>query len=446
MKRPTEFIRNNELTVYLVCLASLLAFAYGFAASHYRIFPYDTIAGGIAAAKDWRANYKHYLQVTPNKFLHWARSPGEGVTRIDKTAAVKGLTFLTGFWEDSLGMRLIALDGEVVHRWDISYNEIWPNAEHLDGQPADWDTLIHGSIVYPNGDVVFNFENMGTVKIDACSNVIWQLARGTHHSIYEDHTGNYWIPEGVYRETNSAAYPYLVAPYWDERILEVSPEGEVLREISLLDSIYGSQYETLILHSQTVADSTATAVENLTADITHMNDIEVLSPTLAGAFPQFDAGDIMVSLRNPSTLLVLDGDSALIKWSMVGPFLVQHDPDFLPDGKILVFDNRAANGAEGPLKFSRILAIDPLSRSIETRFGGTDSEPFFTDKMGKQQPLANGGLLIAEPMGGRAFEVDRNGTVVWEFINRWSESKVALVGEATRLPPDFWHPPPQTCN
>lgn len=61
--------------------------------------------------------------------------------------------------------------------------------------------------------------------------------------------------------------------------------------------------------------------------------------------------------------------------------------------------------------------------------------------MGKQQPLENGNILIAEADGGRAFEVTRDGEVVWEFINRWSEDQVAVITEAQRLPTDYFELP-----
>jgi hypothetical protein len=37
-----------------------------------------------------------------------------------------------------------------------------------------------------------------------------------------------------------------------------------------------------------------------------------------------------------------------VKWSQTGPWLRQHDPDFLSDGRILVYDNRD-DGANGQI-------------------------------------------------------------------------------------------------
>jgi hypothetical protein len=45
----------------------------------------------------------------------------------------------------------------------------------------------------------------------------------------------------------------------------------------------------------------------------------------------FRAGAVLLSLRNLNTLLVADQRTWRVKWAMTGPFLGQHDPDFLPN-------------------------------------------------------------------------------------------------------------------
>ena len=54
--------------------------------------------------------------------------------------------------------------------------------------------------------------------------------------------------------------------------------------------------------------------------------------------------------------------------------------------------------------------------------------------MGKHQWLKNGHLLITESKNGRAFEVDKNGNIVWEFVNLVDEGRIGLVQDVQRLP------------
>jgi hypothetical protein len=175
----------------------------------------------------------------------------------------------------------------------------------------------------------------------------------------------------------------------------------------------------------------------LDGDFTHINDIEVLEPEQAALFPMFAAGDVLVSLRNLNLLLVLDRGDMTIKWSMVGPFLRQHDPDFTARGTISVFDNRRDAAAGATFGGSRILEIDPQTREVQVRYEGTEQEPFFTETMGEQQYLPNGNVLITESEAGRVFEVTPTGKTVWSYVNRWDGEHSALVGRAIRYPASY---------
>jgi len=62
-----------------------------------------------------------------------------------------------------------------------------------------------------------------------------------------------------------------------------------------------------------------------------------------------------------------------VKWWRTGPFLRQHDPDFLPNGHILVFDNRLG-GRDHRFGESRIVEIDPKNPESITRLGLAKAE------------------------------------------------------------------------
>ena len=145
---------------------------------------------------------------------------------------------------------------------------------------------------------------------------------------------------------------------------------------------------------------------------------------------------------------MLDGETDLVKWSVSGPFLAQHDPDFLDDGTISVFDNhRFDTNLNGRTLQSRIVVIDPATGGFSVVYGDDpQTEPFYTGKMGKHERLANGNMLITEAEAGRAFEVTPEGRVVWEFINAWGEGKTAWIMGAQRYPVDYLEPGAFTCG
>jgi hypothetical protein len=186
--------------------------------------------------------------------------------------------------------------------------------------------------------------------------------------------------------------------------------------------------------------------ENPHLDTIHLNDIELVTDQLATRLPQASVGDFLVSLRGSDALAVIDRDTRAVVWSMVGPFLRQHDPDVLEDGTLLVFDNRTEIKQRTPVRwlneaqawgFSRILRLDPATQQVLWSFDGSSTFPFYSAIQGKQQPLPNGNILVSDPEGGRAFEVSpANGNrVVWEYVNKLggSDGLVGRLTEATRF-------------
>jgi Arylsulfotransferase (ASST) len=145
----------------------------------------------------------------------------------------------------------------------------------------------------------------------------------------------------------------------------------------------------------------------------------------------------LVSIRNLNLLIVFDPDTRVVKWAQTGPWLRQHDPDFMPDGRIMVFDNRNDDAGGRLLGGSRLLAIDPVSREVETLYEGTESEPFFTAGRGKAQQLDNGNFLITETQFGRVLEATPDGEIVWSFVNRFDADRIVHVNGATRYPESY---------
>ena len=103
----------------------------------------------------------------------------------------------------------------------------------------------------------------------------------------------------------------------------------------------------------------------------------------------------MLSLRNVNAVLVVDSQTWRVKSSATGPFLMQHDPDFLPNGNVLVFDNRIT-GPTPRIGRGRILEIDPATREVVWSYQGEDGEPFYTEQAGGQQLLPNGDVLVID--------------------------------------------------
>lgn len=318
-------------------------------------------------------------------------------------------------------MKLIDREGRVLHEWLVDRGEVFENTfQRKDPTSTD----VQGSHLLPDGDVVLNLEYVGAVRLNSCGKIIWTQTEGNHHSITQGEDGSFWIP-GVSKgkRTRSDKYPNGypgLDPVWIDRILHVSREGKILDDINVLDVLHKNDLDRLIFQHR-----------KKSGDVTHMNDVEPLSSSLSDEYPLFDAGDILVSLRNINIVFVMSPETGKVKWHSRDPFILQHDPDFIGHGWIGVFDNNRGRGSATG-RGSRIIALQPHTDSLYTLFRPDLVDRFYTAHRGKWQMLKNGNMLLTEEQTGRALEVSAEGNAVWEWVHESYGSKVPPVTKATR--------------
>ena len=171
-------------------------------------------------------------------------------------------------------------------------------------------------------------------------------------------------------------------------------------------------------------------------DTLHLNDIETFPANLASDL--FRPGDIMISLRNINTVLVVDSETLGVKFRTTGIFLRQHDPDFMANDVISVFDNRNLLPSTGPEeRHSRIIEIDARTGEAHIVLSGRGEVPFFTAIMGVHQRLANGNALVTSSREGRLLELTADGELVWEYQNRIDGGRNGLLTQGQVLPPQM---------
>lgn len=426
------FMNAGSLSRYLEKLAPLLfigslcffSFAFGVIAFKFKVFPYSVLQQGIAEFKE----------LTTDEFTlkrHPVRYDESGVIIRDLEQIMPGSTLISAHWPETdwgPGIRLIDVNGETLNHWVIKPQEIWsePPHEDLARNPSNYaENYVHGMYLFPNGDIVFSVEFLGLTRMNSCGELIWNLPYRTHHSVYRADTGNFWVSGFRWIEAGDervASFPDLTVPFGEETVLEVSPEGEVLREISLLESFYNSGYKDVLWHFKLKPD-----------DILHLNDVEVLGDKIADQYPLFEAGDIVVSMKRINRIAVID-PKGTIKWMNSDNLTHQHDPDFEEDGWITVFDNREfLPGPKPGTGASVIRSINPASGEIRDLYGTDGDKQFFTPYMGKHQKLENGNRLITEATAGRVFEISPAGETVWEWISEPLKDDFVLeVTEGTR--------------
>jgi hypothetical protein len=255
------------------------------------------------------------------------------------------------------------------------------------------------------------------VKLNKDSHVVWSYPANVHHDVDVGEDGTiYAIQSEVVDLAPTGKEGAQTARLLDYLVL-LSPDGKPLRKpISILAAFQNSPYSAFLspLARFDRQDELAGDLDLLGLDPDgrdwdrlHTNSVRELSRRLAPKFPAFKAGQVLISVRHLDAIAVLDIETGTIVWAACGPWKAQHDPQFLENGHLLIFDNR------GMSKRSRVLEYDPQTQAFPWIYSGDDDAPFFTSDRGMSQRLPNGNTLIVDTDGGEIIEVTPGKEVVW---------------------------------
>jgi hypothetical protein len=439
----------SKALFYLACLATV--FTSGIGVGRYQVFPYPLLEYGKEALDDvvWEAAVS--IGLRPTEHAAPSRYGGAGVTTNTEARRAPGLTLLTGFFDGRNELRLVRADGSVVRRWTPSFFEAFRSTDHIAPRAlvpkSELNVEIHGAVALPDGSVVFNYDGKGTIKLDRCGVLQWTVPRMNHHAVSRSEDGGFWIPSFRYIDRDSR-YPAIPPPYLEPTVLKVGPDGAVRQELSILDLFFRNDLASLLFANGLKGIALANKYEGgtLPNDLVHLNDVDELPASMAQAFPQFRPGSLLLSLRDYNLIMVADPARTSVEWYRVGPWIGQHDPDFLASGRISVLDNNNDGTDTGSLLGgSRIIEIDPSTNKSTVRYGDLPGQRLYTDIMGQHQHLG-GNLLIAETRAGRVLEVTDQGEVVWEFINRVDPATVNAITGAARYSDGYFTVTDWTCR
>jgi hypothetical protein len=432
--------RVLQTGAFLLSLA-LLCFIAGAMVVLSEVFPYpwlrDAYIGGKAALEKQEQSADRYQ----TDFWYPERTGAKSVTVHDEARAQPGLTlYVSG--HDTAAF-LVSMAGEVVHEWHLPFSAVWDDSAAVRDPQPDGFMCWRKVLLFPNGDLLAIYVaagdspwGYGIVKLDKDSNVIWKYLQQTHHDVDIAEDGRIYALTHEIRFNTYPEFGQLQVPRIDDFVVVLSPDGEQEKKVPVIDALIGSPYSRLLSRLAWYTKG----------DYIHTNAIELIEGAGAERLRVGRPGQVLISLRELDMIALLDLESEEIVWALRGSWLAQHDPDLLPNGDILLFDNRGHYGEGGQ---SRIIEIDPVNAAIVWSYAGTAEKPFDSEVRGAQERLANGNTLISESLGGRILEVTPEGGIVWEFINpvraegrRADDGRplIPIVDWAQRIDPDTLDP------
>jgi hypothetical protein len=318
-----------------------------------------------------------------------------GVTAYDRDLACPGHVLLNPNGGGDT-IYLIDLEGRDVHRWKVPYP---PRYAYFLPNGNIFTMLKAGGETYPMWPDWRTHQDGMLAEIDWHGNIVWE-----HRDPYQHHDG---------RRTPSGGALYLTAERISDqvaaRVRGGAPDrhagamwADVLVEV---DAVGQRVWEW---HAAEHLDPERDVLElgNSGHEWSHGNTIVPLH------------GDrVLVSFRNISVVAIIEKLSGKMVWRLGDEVLAQqHDPNVLPNGNILIFDNGASRRFL-PQGFSRVIEVDPATNAIAWEYRDRPLLNFYSPNISGARRLPNGNTLVTEGRFGRLFQVTPNKEVVWEYVS-----------------------------
>lgn len=336
---------------------------------------------------------------------------------------------LQSYWNEETNnwtFELLNLKNDsLLYTWHIEEDDLQKSS--LDRPFRDLRPLH--TLLVENKSLVVNFPQSNNVlKIDSLSAIVWRNNElGYHHSMELDTDDNIWIcasRQGEYiisdttkwHSTKVRNLDRVDMTFTDDLIVKINAQtGKILFRKSIAELLVENNYTGLLLNSVDHRE-----------DPIHINDIQ----------PSFDStafwnkGDLFLSLRNLSTLVLYRPTTNSVIWLSQGPFLNQHDVDIISEKEISVFNNNM-NWAWGStyteenkadlsytLKNNELITYDFEMKEFNKPFvDHFINEKINTRSEGLVQLLSNGDVFVEEQNIGAIYIFSKNDVLLRRTFN-----------------------------
>ena len=259
-----------------------------------------------------------------------------------------------------------------------------------------------------------------TFRMDACSNVVWEQRMHAHHSFERDADGNFWSP----RRVVPSMIPHTNPGFAEDGLVRFSPDGEVLSRITLSGALIRADHRHLLYGTERVQGIPI-----------HMNDVE---PVLQDG-PFWRRGDLFVSLRNRSVVLLYRPATDEVLWLQAGPWLHQHDVDVVSDSEISVYSNNTILYDDPWVLGANEVYVHDFATG-ETRSPWREAmrrHDVRTANRGGATVFADGSVMLEEADYGRILKLSPDGERVWSYVNRASDGMIYKIATSRWLDAEY---------
>jgi hypothetical protein len=311
----------------------------------------------------------------------------------------------------------------IIHSWTPNVNTILKLTENKKEfekfkiEKNSKSFRLFNPLLTDNGNIIFQgFSPL--VKIDFCSNILWINDEDIfHHSIEKDYDGNFWIPTQNYPSSIAKYIDGIdINSFTDDGITKISKENKILYNKSVTEILFEHNLENMIIGK----------LNTFSNDPIHLNDIE---PVLKDG-PFWKKGDVFLSLRHQSIIILFRPNTNKIIRIISGPFFQQHDVDILSEEEISIFNNNTIWTPKGEVikKNSEIIIYNFKTNQFTKKFNDQLIRlSFKSETEGLHHILNDSSLFLEEQNYGRILLLNNKGDLEWEYINRAKNGKVYIL-------------------
>ncbi|WP_374575709.1 arylsulfotransferase family protein [Phenylobacterium sp.] len=424
-KRPGGPKIDVSLAAFAVSVL-FLAFCFGVVVQRFKIFPYPVIHEAARAFDALRHRDDDTLMAAAE--ADDAAPPRPKITVLSPKAGDEAILVTGGPYQNlercpRFGCMAWVQDrqGRIIHSWEVDLKAL---TDGLTGfgmgfPPSQIAENVYpiGVALTPDGGLVaaLHGRNMypyevGVVRVDRNGRILWKHFDSANHFLSVGPDGRIYSPATTVRGdlkyfgTTAVDVRCEGDKMLNDSVRVYSPDGAVEHDFPMQDVILNAGYPGLFY---SVRDD---------CDPYHVNSVEVTSPQAASRLDGVNPGDLLVSVREESTILVLDGQTGAVKRIVTGRTAAQHSAVFEPAGTVLAFDNR---GGERELGGTRIVRVNLDTGATETVFPRSKAQlpdgPFFAAERGRIDVSPDGGrALVASGEQGDIIEIDlKTGDPLW---------------------------------
>ena len=318
----------------------------------------------------------------------------EPINKLNKDILVLS-TFSDTSNSRSLVVRNLKNDS-ILNKWTLSHGHV------------ERSRIMH-PLLFPDTSVIFAFyfKPSGLKRVSKEGKLIWkQDSVIIHHSMELNSDGDIWAcsKDRVYWATGMYKLNERRVFYIDYPITKIDGEtGEILFHKSISQILKDNNLENYILKSPVPKDPI------------HVNDVQPALKTTQ--FYRKD--DVFISLRNLSCVIHYRPSTNKVIDIIEGPFISQHDVDFLNDNTLAIFNNnfyirRSRETKKPPKDSATLVDLGDFYSNVVTYNLKNNSYSFIGDSLFKTNEIFTATEGLVEFIDSSTYFVEeQNSGLLW---------------------------------